>query len=96
MVVGSIIAGGDGSAFLTRGASELPDPKPPQLLERLQSAIEAAATGQAAAALAARCGGSAVVGSGMLAQQQLHSVVVAVDTIFGSAAAIVAAFGRKV
>lgn len=95
MVVGSLIAGGHGSAFLTRGADELPDPKPPQLLERLQNAIDVAAMGQAAAADVAQSGG-ALVGRGMACEQQLDSVVVAVEMIFGSAAAIVAAFGRKV
>lgn len=95
MVVGSLIAGGHGSAFLTRGADELPDPKPPQLLERLQNAIDAAAMGQSAAAGVAGSG-AALTGRGTAGDPQLHSIVVAVEMIFGSAAAIVAAFGRKV
>ena len=95
MIVGSLVAGGHGSAFLTRGADELPDPKPPQLLERLQSAIHGALLGHTAAALLADSGGTGI-NRGTVGEQQLHSVVVAVEMIFGSAAAIVAAFGRKV
>lgn len=82
------MAGGNGSAFLTRAADELPEEKPPQLLERLQSAIDAAAV--------------PITSKDQTPYQYKHypskldKLKVAVEMIFGSAAATVSAFGRKV
>ena len=93
MVVGSLVAGGNGSGFLTRAADELPEPRAPPLLERLQSAIDAAA--QPAVVTASDPGIASILADAEQDRLQ-KNVVTAVEMIFGSAAATIAAFGRKV
>jgi len=88
-VVSALAAGGAASGFLVRGGDELPEPRPLQLLERLQAAVAAAAAQDrhfsAEAAVSPEADAAAVAG-----------VVTAVGMIFGSAAALSAAFGHRV
>lgn len=80
-LVHAVIAGGNSSAMLTRGPDELPDVYRIDLLDKLQSAIAKAARKTAAGA-----------DKGALASS-LKSVAHGVEMVFGSAAAISAAFG---
>ena len=63
----TLVAGGNGSGFLMRGADELPEHRAPELLERLQQAIEEAALSRSAG------GGASVVGGHQHSSQRRMS-----------------------
>lgn len=78
-VVSLVVAGDGCSAFLTRAADELPDASTPRLWERLQQAVTAAKESPNVDASA----------------HLIPSIAGAVERVFGSAAAISAAFGMN-
>ena len=96
-VVCAVTARGDSTSLLTRGADEKPRPPPPSLADRLAAAIDAAAAdADAAAGVGAR---DTITTSPARADRpwpsarHLKPILAAVDAVFGSAAALSAAFG---